>query len=111
MYLGRLASLLFGIGAIFFALCWTPVGGWALFVIATLPMSLTMLASTGADGFTIASAFLLAALVLRLAYREIELPPPSTRLRPLLALVPLASVSALASAIFSSLDRCHGLVE
>lgn len=73
MYLGRLASLLFGLAAIFLALRWIPVGAWALFVIATLPISLCMLASTGADGVTIACAFLLAALVLRLAYTEVEL--------------------------------------
>lgn len=67
LYLGRVAGLLAGALVITAALRLAVVGRWPMLALALLPATVSQAASFSADGMTIASAFFVTALVLRMA--------------------------------------------
>lgn len=66
-YAGRLANLLLAVMLVYLAIRITPIGKVVLGAVALIPMSVHQLASTSPDSSTIAVAFLLMAVFLRLA--------------------------------------------
>ncbi len=68
LYLGRLANLLFYVGAGWLALRHTPVRRWALCLFLLAPMSLAQAVSLSADAPTLALSALFVALACRSAF-------------------------------------------
>src|SRR5271157_1287610 len=68
LYSARLANLAFYLALVYLALRIVPFGRPVLFCLALMPMTLHQAASASADGATIASAFLVFAYVLYLAF-------------------------------------------
>lgn len=66
LYTGRLANLLVFLLLTALALHWTPAFHVPWVAVALMPMTMQQVASLSADGFTIASTFLLIAYTLRL---------------------------------------------
>jgi uncharacterized membrane protein len=68
LYSARLANLACYLALVYLALRLVPLGQPVLFCLALMPMTLHQAASASADALTIASAFLVFAYVLRLAF-------------------------------------------
>lgn len=69
-WMGRLFNILFCYVLFYFALKLIPFGKSVLFSVFMLPMVSHLVASYSYDGFIIALSFLLAALILKMAYKD-----------------------------------------
>ena len=72
LYAARFFNLLFAVSFIFLAIKITPVQKWLFFLLGVMPMTISQIASTSYDAFTISLSFLLFAFILRLAFLQME---------------------------------------
>jgi uncharacterized membrane protein len=101
-YAGRLANLLVAVVAVFLAIRVTPVFKLVFGTVALLPITVQQFASNSPDGSTFAAAFLLTALVLRVALNPNpeERDPAVHALFPVLAWLTLCKFPYGALALF-----------
>jgi len=96
MYLARLAGFAASVALGFAALRCLPRFRWSLLVVLLCPMSLYLFGSVASDGVLIAGAFLLVALVMRLATDEAH----RVEWRELALLLTLAGLLAVAKVVY-----------
>jgi uncharacterized membrane protein len=90
---GRLASIAFYIGALYYIIKKVRIGKWAFAVIALLPTAIQQAASLSADGVTYVTTFALVAFLINLATQK-----TSVKRRQLLVLLLLAAALTLTKA-------------